>query len=965
MSPPMKGLVQFIADIRNAKVHEEEEKRVQAELVNIQKQFSSGNLSGYQRKKYICKLMYIYMLGHRIKFGYREAIELISSQVFSEKQIGYMAALLFVSGNREVDGALIEHVRHDLAVDNSNFNALALQFLSCSAEFGQLGASFENDVFNLLRSPLTPALVRKKACLTMLALYRADPQTLSRNPGWVPRIVALIDDQNLGVAISAVSLTQFIARIDPILCKPAVPLVIGRLHRLVVNRECPDEYLYYGNPAPWLTVKLMGLLEDLIPDPTETPLDPANGAVLGEVLSSTLSSTKLAPATYHESLEYRNTRHSILFAAVSLSSRVDASPEGLPNVIRALGGLLEAGETNARYLALDALTKVAARSGASGSQKAVEHLPKVMRLLRDRDVSVRQKALDLVYAICDSTSVENICRDLLAYMGVAEYSMRPDVAVKVAVLAEKFATDATWYVTTALKLIAVAGSHVADEVWQRIVQIVVNNEGIQPLACKTLVRHLKAPSYPEPMLKVGAFLLGEYGHLIESSASPKEQFDLVYAKFYQCSFASRAMILSCFLKFFLKYEELRPLILDVFESESASIDSEIQQRALEYLKIVTRNDGLSLLKIVTVGMPSFTNKTSPLIARLGSVKIFEKGYSKVPDSLKRDITGISSSASAVPPPAPHPRKGAPAPPPPRNHAASSATLQSLPRSFSSQDVILPQSTSGSSNPFDRSRTASPTKGLAALSPNWEEGYTRLLRFDQGVFFENSLLKIIYRLTRETNSLSGDLQVVNKSPSQITGLVMEIRPGFLNSDDPPYMINVTKVPDAFVPENGRTRLQFQATIRTEFGDSEAPVLNLSFVSGGFSTIRLRLPVVLAKAVAHAPLERSSFFSRWGQIGSALGAEGESQLIFKTTTAFSVQNSSRILSQLGFAVVDNADPNPNNVVGAGILHTATGVSGCLCRLEIAPDGQQFRLTMRCTRPRVAGIILSTAVSVFKQT
>lgn len=47
----------------------------------------SGNVTGYDRKKYICKLLYMFMLGYEIDFGHMEAINLISSDKYSEKHI--------------------------------------------------------------------------------------------------------------------------------------------------------------------------------------------------------------------------------------------------------------------------------------------------------------------------------------------------------------------------------------------------------------------------------------------------------------------------------------------------------------------------------------------------------------------------------------------------------------------------------------------------------------------------------------------------------------------------------------------------------------------------------------------------------------------------------------------------------------------------------------------------------------
>ena len=44
-------------------------------------------LPGYDRKKYICKLLYMFMLGYEIDFGHMEAVNLISSDKYSEKHI--------------------------------------------------------------------------------------------------------------------------------------------------------------------------------------------------------------------------------------------------------------------------------------------------------------------------------------------------------------------------------------------------------------------------------------------------------------------------------------------------------------------------------------------------------------------------------------------------------------------------------------------------------------------------------------------------------------------------------------------------------------------------------------------------------------------------------------------------------------------------------------------------------------
>jgi AP-2 complex subunit alpha len=44
-------------------------------------------MDGYQRRKYVAKMIYIYLLGYEVDFGHGEIIKLASSLKYSEKQM--------------------------------------------------------------------------------------------------------------------------------------------------------------------------------------------------------------------------------------------------------------------------------------------------------------------------------------------------------------------------------------------------------------------------------------------------------------------------------------------------------------------------------------------------------------------------------------------------------------------------------------------------------------------------------------------------------------------------------------------------------------------------------------------------------------------------------------------------------------------------------------------------------------
>lgn len=77
-----------VCDICLGKSKESEIKRINKELANIRNKFKGDKtLDGYQKKKYVCKLLFIFLLGHDIDFGHMEAVNLLSSNKYSEKQI--------------------------------------------------------------------------------------------------------------------------------------------------------------------------------------------------------------------------------------------------------------------------------------------------------------------------------------------------------------------------------------------------------------------------------------------------------------------------------------------------------------------------------------------------------------------------------------------------------------------------------------------------------------------------------------------------------------------------------------------------------------------------------------------------------------------------------------------------------------------------------------------------------------
>lgn len=615
----MRGLCVFISDIRNCKSKEAEIRRINKELANIRNKFRGDKaIDGYQKKKYVCKLLFIFLLGHDIDFGHMEAVNLLSSNKYSEKQIGYLFISVLINSNSDLMRLIIQSIKNDLSSRNPIHVNLALQ---CIANIGigrEMAETFAPEIPRLLVSGDTIDVVKQSAALCLLRLFRAMPEmTLSSE--WTSRIIHLLNDQHMGVVTAAVSLINSLVHKNPDEYRGCVSLAVSRLSRIVTASSYTDfqDYSYYFIPAPWLCVKLLRLMQNYPP-----PEDPGVQGRLMECLETILNKAQEPPKL--RKVQHSNAKNAVLFEAINLIIHMD-SPQTQQILVRAcnqLGQFLQHRETNLRYLALESMCLLASSEFSHDAVK--KHQETVMNALKtERDVSVRQRAVDLLYAMCDKTNAEEIVAEMLKYLETADYSIREEMVLKVAILAEKYASDYTWYVDVILKLIRIAGDYVSEEVWYRVIQIVINREDVQGYAAKTVFEALQAQACHENMVKVAGYILGEFGNLIagDPRSAPRVQFNLLHSKYHLCSLSTRALLLTTYVKFINLFSEIKPDIQAVLATDSniRNSDVELQQRAAEYLAL-SKVASYDILATVLEEMPPFPERESSILAILKKKK---------------------------------------------------------------------------------------------------------------------------------------------------------------------------------------------------------------------------------------------------------------------------------------------------------------------------------------------------------
>jgi AP-2 complex subunit alpha len=642
-----------------------------------------------------------------------------------------------------------------------------------------------------------------------------------------------------------------------------------------------------------------------------------------------------------KNVQQNNAQNAVLFEGINLIIHLDTEQTLMKQISTRLGKFIQSRETNVRYLGLEAMTHLAARAETLDPIK--QHQAIIIGSLKDRDISVRRKGLDLLYSMCDQSNAQPIVQELLMYLQNADFAIREEMVLKIAILTEKYATDIQWYVDISLRLIAMAGDHVSDEVWHRVIQIVTNNEELQVYAAQNILQYVKADHCHETLVKIGGYILGEFGHLIaeDKGCSPIEQFLALQSKLQGCSSSTRAIILSCYIKFVNLFPEIKPRLMYVFQAYSHTLDSELQQRACEYFALASLPTD-DLLRTVCDEMPPFPERQSALLSRLHQkhgntsdkrtwvvggkdANVNEKDFALVKNPGLNRAFSTSNGIPQV------------------NGAASGAASNGTNgHTQGAHDLAgIDMNNAGQSEP--KTLKAPNLASAAHLSPDWEIGYNKLLLKADGVLYEDGQIQIGVRSEYRGQMACLILYFSNKAPIPVTSFTTTL--DLEESEKGKLTWDVKGLPESMISEGAQSQQMIMFEAKRVFDKS--PTIRISYLAGALQAVTLKLPVTPHKFMDPAELSADDFFKRWKQIG---GAPREAQRIFgvkggrESESQINDSFIRRTVEGFRWGILDGVDPNQKNFVGASVLHTTDGGKfGCMLRLE--PNYvSQVRYTLR---------------------
>ncbi|KAM0786814.1 clathrin associated protein complex large subunit [Microbotryomycetes sp. NB124-2] len=571
------NLKALIKAIRATKTIADERALIVKESAVIRTSFKEED--SYTRHHNVAKLLYIHMLGYPAHFGQIECLKLVASPRFTDKRLGYLGIMLLLDENQEVLTLVTNSLKNDMNSPNASTVSLALcTFANISSE--EMARDLVTEVERCLGSG--NAYIRKKAALAAMRCIYKVPELVDHFEG---RATSLLSDRNHGVLLTGVTLVTEMCRLvgaDPF--RQVVPILVRHLKALVTTGYSP-EHDVSGITDPFLQVKILRLLRLLGRDDVEA------SEAMNDILAQVATNTESA----------KNVGNAILYETVLTILEIEAESGLRVMAINILGKFLGNRDNNIRYVALNTLLKVV----TIDTNAVQRHRAIILDCLRDGDISIRRRALELSYALINESNVRVLVRELLAFLEVADNEFKLGMTTQVCAAAERFAPNRRWHIDTVLRVLKLAGNFVKEEVLSGFIRLVAHTQDLQSYTVYKLYTALKSDVSQEGLTLAGVWVIGEYGDILlqggaisapvdeedsgvttSEAVSEKDVLDLM-ENVLQSPYTNntiRGFVLTALTKLSTRLSDTTQTdrITKAIAQFASSIELELQQRAVEF-----------------------------------------------------------------------------------------------------------------------------------------------------------------------------------------------------------------------------------------------------------------------------------------------------------------------------------------------------------------------------------------------
>ena len=443
------------------------------------------------------------------------------------------------------------------------------------------------DLFTEVESLLSTAnpYIRRKAALCAMRVCRKVPDLQEH---FVEKAKLLLSDRNHGVLLCGLTLVTSMCEAEEaeggeeMVVDMFRPLTVGlvRILKGLASSGYAPEHDVTGITDPFLQVKILRLLRVFGRGDARTS-EQIND-ILAQVATNTDSS--------------KNVGNSILYESVLTILEIEADSGLRVLGVNILGKFLSNKDNNIRYVALNTLIKVVAVE-----PNAVQrHRNTILECLRDPDISIRRRALDLSFTLINESNVRVLTRELLAFLEVADNEFKPIMTSQIGVAADRFSPNKRWHVDTMLRVLKLAGNYVKEPILSSFVRLIATTPDLQTYSVQKLYASLKDDITQEGLTLAGTWVIGEYGDALlrggqyeeEELVQEVKESDIVdlFTTILDSGYATQIVteyIITSLMKLTTRLTEPAQIvqIRRLLSNRKADLDIEVQQRAVEYANL--------------------------------------------------------------------------------------------------------------------------------------------------------------------------------------------------------------------------------------------------------------------------------------------------------------------------------------------------------------------------------------------
>ena len=573
----MLKIRQLIKRVRACRTAEEERSVINKESAEIRNLSKDPNAPHKARN--LCKAIYMQMMGYQTSFMQMSCINLLASQDFTEKRIAYSALPLVIDSTSQVLLLATSTIKKDLQNrDNPEIQALALNAVGdvCTPDMCR---EISMEVANIIQNT-EDSNVKKRAACAGVVIIKNCPEMID---SYIDKIPLLLEDRTHSVCLSGIYLVlEMINKRNSIIEK------IKKYHSMFVKYEksllsvsYSPEFDVNGITDPFLQAKILEIMQYTAKDDKELIDELADLFV--SVQSITESSKQTGYALQYEIIKAIN------------NLNASSGMKSLSNNI--LGKFLSSNDYNLKYIALNTLKDVARKDLAS----VQKHRSVILEFLKDNDISLQKRALDLIYLIINKNNLKNITKECLVFLPKAEDEIKYELTKKLQDSIVKYSMSYKWEIDSLIKMVINSKGKIYEDILSQIINSIIKVKDLYIYSAHKafLALKMKKNENNPALAKLCIYIIGELATYLTNNntlncknETIKVSEDDILNLLTEIGLKHNNLgnetvieyLLNALVKLFIKFPDKRNEIESIIKHYKRSYFSEVQSRALEYLQ---------------------------------------------------------------------------------------------------------------------------------------------------------------------------------------------------------------------------------------------------------------------------------------------------------------------------------------------------------------------------------------------